>query len=183
MKPATQKTDDIGLEKNFLTHQYNSVRAEILKRIELRQRVQIFVYIFAGTVFSIGTYEKIEPSILLIYPVIALFLAISWSNHDTRIGELHYFVRTKIESHFQHQGWDTYFFEELVQPKSRGLLYSTNELSVLGAILITQLLAIGLVLFDLTINLTNILLLAVAVTSIILTFVVLRKRRKNIKPD
>lgn len=72
-----------GREENFLLAQYNSLREEVLKRIELQHQLILGTLVALGTMLTVSTQPG-SLSILLVYPVLAMFLTLAWSQNDTR---------------------------------------------------------------------------------------------------
>jgi hypothetical protein len=68
-------------ENAFLLAQYTSLREEVLKRIELQHQIVLGALVAVGTILTVGATES---SILLVYPFLALFLALAWSQNDHR---------------------------------------------------------------------------------------------------
>jgi len=75
--------------------EYNSLRAEILKRIELRQQLISITLTLAGVFLGIGLGTE---SVALIYPPLAMFLAFGWAQNDFRIRNLAEYIRKNLES-------------------------------------------------------------------------------------
>jgi ABC-type polysaccharide/polyol phosphate export permease len=63
------KIDDFKME-------YETLRDEIIKRVELRQQLLSITLGFAGAFLGVAVSFPTTPSVALIYPPIALFLAI-----------------------------------------------------------------------------------------------------------
>ena len=62
--------------------EYNTLRGEIQKRIELRHQIVSATLAIAGAFIGVGVTNGI---LALIYPPIAIFLAIGWAQNDVRI--------------------------------------------------------------------------------------------------
>ena len=88
--PAKTKTPQPGFDL-----EYNSLRAEILKRIELRQQLISITLTLAGVFLGIGLGKE---SVALIYPPLAMFLAFGWAQNDFRIRNLADYIRKNLES-------------------------------------------------------------------------------------
>ena len=70
--------------------EYNSLRGEILKRIELRQQIISITLTLAGIFLSFGLSTD---TVALIYPPLAAFLSIAWAQNDFRIRDLATYIR------------------------------------------------------------------------------------------
>lgn len=81
----------------FLIAEYSAMRDEILKRIELRSQVTSLTLIIFGTLLSFGLQARSSPAILL-YPIIATFLAANWAHNGVSIKAIAIYIRDHIES-------------------------------------------------------------------------------------
>jgi hypothetical protein len=92
--PATEKTNASKAaslavpqfsdrEDAFLMTQYISLREEILKRIEIQHQLILGTLVAVGTILTVGTQGG-SLSILLVYPFLAMFLTLAWSQNDHR---------------------------------------------------------------------------------------------------
>jgi hypothetical protein len=183
--------NDPFVDPALLAAQYSAMRAEMIKRLEIRSQLVALTLVVAGTFLSVGAQSAIPESVLLVYPLIAMFLAASWKQNDVRTGQMVRFIRDKIEKHIgaspTELGWENY--RRATHPPSR-----LTPFSVSGVFLATQGLAIALSavrfvplalsliqsasLSNTTAELViDAVLLAVAVASMIATIFILRRRR------
>jgi hypothetical protein len=88
--PAGRKATKLGFEL-----EYNSLRGEILKRIELRQQLISITLTLAGVFLGIGLGTE---SVALIYPPLAMFLAFGWAQNDFRIRNSAEYIREHLEN-------------------------------------------------------------------------------------
>ena len=88
--PAGRKTTKPGFEL-----EYNSLRSEIIKRIELRQQLISITLTLAGVFLGIGLGTE---SVALIYPPLAMFLAFGWAQNDFRIRNSAQYIREHLEN-------------------------------------------------------------------------------------
>lgn len=171
----------------LLAAQYSAMRAEMIKRLEIRSQLVALTLLVAGTFLSVGVQANVPESALLVYPLIAMFLAASWKQSDVRTGQMVHFIRDNIEQHIgpapAELGWEHY----------RAKVYPASKLtpfSVSGVFVVTQLLAMALAAVRFaplvqSVRLSSIspelvvdgVLLAVGVASVIATFFILRRRR------
>jgi hypothetical protein len=140
MPAITQNSPDelIEIKNHSKELEYNAIRAEILKRIELRQQIMAVTLTFAGVFLGFGLENE---TVALIYPPIAMFLAFAWAQNDFRIRDQAQYIREQIEPHLPGMGYETY-----VQQKRMGAggmrSWRFVVLSHGGLFLITQILAI-----------------------------------------
>lgn len=128
-------------DTTLLAAQYSSMRAEMIKRQEIRSQLLALTLVVAGTFLSVGLQPNVPESALLVYPPLAMFLAASWKQSDVRTGQMASFIRKNIEPRIgpasAELGWENY----------RAKRFPTRSLtpfSVSGVFLATQGLAIAL---------------------------------------
>ncbi|NWF82187.1 MAG: hypothetical protein HXY37_19385 [Chloroflexi bacterium] len=120
--------------------EYSSLRAEILKRIEMRQQIVSVTLTLAGIFLGVGLATEL---VALIYPPLAMFLAFGWAQNDFRIRDLARYIRERIEGSMPGTGYETYVQEQ--RGKNRGLgSWRFVVLSHGGVFLLTQLMAMGI---------------------------------------
>lgn len=171
----------------LLAAQYSAMRAEMIKRLEIRSQIVALTLVVAGTFLSVGAQTSVPESALLVYPLIAMFLAASWKQNDTRTGQMVRFIRDKIEKHIgpspAQLGWESYRRDS--HPPSK-----LTPFSVSGVFVVTQLLAMALAVVRFVplihgLRLDNLsaelvvdgVLLVVGASSVVATFFILRRRR------
>lgn len=171
----------------LLSAQYSAMRAEMIKRLEIRSQIVALTLVVAGTFLSVGAQAAVPESALLVYPLIAMFLAASWKQNDTRTGQMVRFIRDHIEKHIgaapAELGWENYRY--LSHPASK-----LTPFSVSGVFVVTQLLAMALAGVRFVPQIQNGrlntisaelavdgVLLGVGLASVIATFFILRRRR------
>jgi hypothetical protein len=105
---ASTHKDNTDRGTLFFVEQFNSLRDEIGRRIDIRQQIMALNLIIAGTLFTLGVQPGIPETILLFYPLLAMFLAALWAHNDLRIGQINYYIRTVIEQnvHSIEPGWE-----------------------------------------------------------------------------
>jgi 8-oxo-dGTP diphosphatase len=170
--------------------EYSCLREEILKRMDIRNHLLTFTLIVSGAILTYGTTENASFIVLLIYPILALFLALGWMHSDLRAGELGRYIKDNIEGKLKNIGWEHYLGEIKSQQK-RTLLKKATEISASGVFLITEILSIFLALskmsdpssMTISSNKTVIplilILLVLDLAAIVLTIILLRQRRKK----
>jgi len=139
--------------------EYVALRNEILKRIELRQLFISITLGFAGAFLGAAIAHPTAPSISLIYPPIAFFLAVGWIQNDYQIRILAAYIREQIENRMPGMAYETCIQKRRLDSKaswSNGRWYKrwwhSLRVSHIGLILFTQLMAliIGLFIFNYT---------------------------------
>jgi len=141
---ADQMSD--GLRTEYLA-EYSALRDEITKRIDMRNRLLTFTLVLAGVFLSAGVeIAQMDPTVLLVYPILATFLAAAWTHSDVRIGQLGEYIKEKHEKKLKGlKGWETHVFEvysglenwlvkNLVVIYASGIFLSTQILVILVAV-------------------------------------------------
>lgn len=126
--------------KAGLLEEYSALRDEINQRIGSRDQLVTFSMVTAGTVLGLAVQAKVEPALLLAYPVWATLLAVAWAHHDIRIGQLGEYIRQEIESQLD-MGWQEYIRNEYAKKENR-FVKRLTEFSAAGIFLTTELLAV-----------------------------------------
>ena len=89
---------------NGLLAEYNALRAEILKRIELRNSILFGTLTFAGVLLGFGLST---PTLALIYVIISAFLYAAWIHSDVVISDLGRYIRDNLENNQTGLSWET----------------------------------------------------------------------------
>ena len=130
-----KKTDLHGVDL-----EYNSLRGEILKRIELRQQIISITLTLAGIFLSFGLSTD---TVALIYPPLAAFLSIAWAQNDFRIRDLATYIRENLETAPIGLGYETYVQRVRSNNKKLGA-WRFVVISHTGIFIFTQLMAVGI---------------------------------------
>lgn len=127
--------------------QFNALRQEIIKRIELRHQIAAITLTIAGVVMSFGVTTGM---IALVYPPLAAFLAAGWIHNNLRIRQLGVYVRDRIEPSVPGLNWEMHRRE--MDSETRIGALPLNVLSAGGLFLFTQLMTVvlGIVKFEWT---------------------------------
>ena len=176
-------TKDKSLDTKLLLAEYDALRNEILKRMEIGNQLTTFTILVFGTILGIG-YQNKFTSLILLYPIIALFLTISHVHSEYHVRQIALYIKEHIESVVGEVniGWETFLAANR---------YSRYYLGVGGIVVTTELLAIvvgiSLVPFNTTFlamlvgqsienpNFTINVLLGIAIVSFLLTLIMLRQ--------
>jgi hypothetical protein len=143
----------------LLLAEYNALREEILKRMELQHQVMFLALLVFGTILGAGIQFR-SPSIILLYPIIAVFLAANWTYNHRRIRELGAYIRVRIEARVgqTHIGWESYL-NEISRPR----IFSQNFTATSGVFMGTSVFAIVVAIPIAKFDITEILLLIIAI--------------------
>lgn len=136
MPPRQNKTTDL----HGVDLEYNSLRGEILKRIELRQQIISITLTLAGIFLSFGLSTD---TVALIYPPLAAFLSIAWAQNDFRIRDLATYIRENLETAPIGLGYETYVQRVRSNNKKLGA-WRFVVISHTGIFIFTQLMAVGI---------------------------------------
>src|SRR5690348_1002208 len=143
----------------LLLAEYNALREEILKRMELQHQVMFLALPVFGTILGVGIQFRAS-SIVLLYPIIAVFLAATWAWNHRRVRELGAYIRVRIEARVgqTHMGWESYI-SQISHPRlgslnfiaSRGIFLETSVIAIVVAIPIANFDTIEILLFILAV--------------------------------
>lgn len=133
---ANPPSGEIG-SATFAISEFAALNSEIVKRLEIQYQFMALTLIVAGTFLSLGAQTNNNPVVLLVYPIIALFLAIGWQQNAIVIRQLGLYIRDRSESRVAGGGWESY-------RKSMSLIHQRNltTLFTRGTFVGTQLIAI-----------------------------------------
>lgn len=102
--PSTNK--QINACDEFALAEYNNLRMEILKWLELQSRLLGMIVFSFGAIVSVG-FQTGNPAIIAVHPVLALILGICWLNHNYAIVRAADYIRSRLEVRF-YEGWEHY---------------------------------------------------------------------------
>jgi hypothetical protein len=90
--------------RTFLQTEYTVLRGELIKRVELNQRLLEITLASAAAILTLNsTQESGFARVLLAYPILVMFLAFAWLHNDLRLRRLASYVKMQIEPAFQRQ--------------------------------------------------------------------------------
>lgn len=161
--------------------EYTTLRSEILKRIEMRQQIISVTLTLAGIFLSVGLSVE---SVVLIYPILAAFLAFGWAQNDFRIRDTAAYARENIEPVVPGLSYEQWVQKRRSENEGFGA-WRFVVLSHGGVFIITQLLAIGIEITKLTPSTLEWFLFSFDVIAIVIVIVILlqtgRKSKKQSK--
>jgi hypothetical protein len=117
--------------------EYASLRDEVLRRIDARQQTLSVSMTLAGAFVGLGWGAG--STVLLMYPLIALFLGISWAQNEVFIKQINAYIRDNLEN---GGGYQTYSREAKSEIRIWG--WPIEVIAIGGVFLLTQIMAIGL---------------------------------------
>lgn len=120
--------------------EYASLREEMLKRIESRQQTISVALTLAGAFLGFGWGAGTV--VILLYPLIALLLAVGWAQNEVFIKQLSSYIRDRLESQRSGLGWETYSQQRSAEIRFWG--WPIEVLAIGGIFVLSQIMAIGL---------------------------------------
>jgi hypothetical protein len=153
--------------------EYAALKSESVQRIGLRQQLISITLTITGVMLGFGVNNGL---IALIYPPLALFLVITWVQNDARIRDVAKYIREKIEPNFPGLHWETYVQKE--RELSKNTKRQRTIFSHGGIFVFTQLIAILVGCFKITLSPMAIALLIIDIISVIFVLVTLRSARR-----
>src|SRR5260221_697441 len=168
---------DAGVNISLLTAEYNVLRAETLKRIEIRHQLTSLALVAPGTILAVGLQSK-NAFLLLSYPILACFLWAVWIANARGIHEIGKYLR-KIETKVGENniGWE--HFSSLKSKPFRFIGYMGSGAILIFTDLLTLLAGITIGKFDISEK----ILLICSILSMVLSitmFVILEVKRLDL---
>ena len=120
--------------------EYSSLRAEVLRRIDSRQQTLSVALTLAGAFLGLGW--NAGAVVLLLYPLIALLLAVGWAQNEVFITQINAYIRDYLEGSESGLGWQTFSSQRGSEIRIMG--WPIEVLSIGGIFILTQIMAIGL---------------------------------------
>ncbi|MFF0372948.1 hypothetical protein [Actinoplanes missouriensis] len=127
--------DKAPLAESFAIAEYESLRTEILKLIEMQGQLIALTVVAFGTVLSVGFQAK-NPAIVLVHPILALILGVSWMNHAHSVCRCAAYIREKEEivGDKRRFGWET-FVQANPFPKYRIGFWGVRAIFAISALI------------------------------------------------
>ncbi len=131
--------------------EYTTLRQEIIKRIDIQHQLLSLTLLAAGAFLGLGVQSALfAPGVaLLLYPILALFLAVAWAHNGARVITIAGYLGA-LEAKSQGElGWETFIRHRTGEP-------ARSILAARGIFVTTQLLALALAFVrDDTVSLAN----------------------------
>jgi hypothetical protein len=170
-KPQLSQTGDPAL----IAAEYKALRDEMLKRVEFRYQLLNLTLISAGTLLAAGVHADVSAAVLLVYPILAAFLAAGWVHNANTIVPLARYIREELEAKHSGLGWENYLkthADRRFLYEGLGLIYAS------GIFLSTQLITLVLGILKSTATSTDLVLLAGDLIAILFTVAILLLSRR-----
>lgn len=151
--------------------EYKALREEIVKRIELEHAVLNLTLVATGALFSVGLQAAVPTSVLLIYPMLALFLAAEWMHHHVRDRQMGAYI-AELENEIPELKWEHWRYRAVTES---GSLRFVGVFSAAGVFISTQLVGIALAVVKANFTYVEWLLLILDVISVIIATAMLRR--------
>ncbi|WP_414586875.1 hypothetical protein [Scytonema sp. PCC 10023] len=160
-------------DKIIMLEEYQALRNEILKRIEFRYQLINIILVVSGTFLSVGVQPNVSVSVLLVYPILALFLTSGWVYNGIILKRIGTYIRENIETNIPELRWESYLKERTIRLNSSSPFSLLGTLSTSGLVLTTQVLAIVIALLKFKFIITDIVFLICSIVAIILTLIII----------
>ena len=165
-------------EFDFLLVEYKALRDEILRRIVLKHQLFALALIGIGSFLPFSIQITGIPSIVLTYPILAMFIATAWYHNEVRIRQTARYVKAIEAKFFKGKiGWEHIRQSEIEGENKFG---SHSMWAARGIFIGTQVIALILGWIKTSYPTEDIVLLAIDVVAIIITGFLLRKYELNI---
>jgi hypothetical protein len=169
---SSSMVTESSIENANILAEYQTLRDDILKRIEFRYQLINLLLIIAGTFYTLGLQPNIPSSVLLIYPILALFLTAGWAHNGVVMVKIGDYLRKELEVNTVGLKWHTHITTSYPQFSSFSFL---GTISTSGLVLTTQSLAIVLALIGFTAAQVEVVLLGCSLVAFVATILLLRQ--------
>jgi hypothetical protein len=125
--------------------EYNALREEILKIEDAQHQIISLAFIAPGTILAIG-FQTRNASIMLVYPILALFLSAVWLSNSHGMSKIGAYIKSRIESKVgvDNIGWE-HFNAGTIEPFRligflgfRAIFIVTELITILAGISLTK---------------------------------------------
>lgn len=115
---------------------YDNLRSEINKHIELQQQLASITVTFSTAIFAAALAYHSRPSIALLYPPAALFLAMGWNQRNYVIRDIANFILNNLEKSFPEDAkWETYLSNKKGIAGLNAIIFSNGSLFLVSQIM------------------------------------------------
>ena len=170
--PSSSIVTTSSIENANILAEYQTLRDDILKRIEFRYQLINLLLVVAGAFFTLGLQPNIPSSVLLIYPILALFLTAGWAHNGVVMVKIGDYLREELEVKTVGLKWHTRIATSYPQFSGFSFL---GTISTSGLVLTTQVLALVLALIRFGATLIETVLLVCSLVAVVATMVLLRQ--------
>jgi 8-oxo-dGTP diphosphatase len=123
--------------------EYETLRQEVLQRINGRNQSLNLAITATGIFVAAVAGQFFPPVALLLYPLVAVWIAVSWTQHDIRVGQIGKRIRDGIEQQLGGVKWENWLSAQFAR-ESRFIYRRSTELTAVGVLVGTQILTIAL---------------------------------------
>ena len=155
--------------------EYISLREEALKRVESRQQTISIALTLAGAFLGLGW--NAGAVVILIYPLIALLLAVGWAQNEVFIKQINAYIRDHLEGQVGGMGWQRYSQERMSELRVFG--WPLEVMAIGGIFILSQIMAVALGGFRFGNSPVEWLLMALDVVAIVLLLALLEYVRRR----
>lgn len=160
---------------DLLEAEYTSLRAEIIKRIEIQHQLLTIALIAPGTILAIG-FQTTNASLMLLYPVLGLFLSAVWLANSFAIHDIAAFLISEIQPRVREGRSIWEHFRASTDTRHLGLLHFWGARGLfIGTELLALFAGITLAKFDTA----QLLFLIIGSISSLLTIITLLLRQRK----
>lgn len=174
MENSTLLPNDV--KNQFVIAEYNALRAEIIKRSEIRYQIISLTLIIAGTILTIGLPSTAPSYVLFVFPIIGCFLTGIWAHNVAVPRRISTYIKENIERQFKETGWET-----VIQEDWYSFSMLTSIISSSGIFLGLEFITLILGLLKSTFTPTDIVLIVFDCIAFLLTLLVVRSAGKKPK--
>jgi 8-oxo-dGTP diphosphatase len=126
-----------------LLKEYDALRSEVLQRMNLRYQSLTLAISATGIFIAAVAGQFVPPVTLLLYPLLAVCIAVAWAQNDIRVGQMGQRIRDDIEQQLGGIKWENWLSAQFARTPVFLYRHST-ELTAIGILVGTEILAIVL---------------------------------------
>lgn len=125
----------------FSIAEYSALRDEILKRTEVQHQILLLTITALGAFLS--NSSKAAITAILVFPILALFLAAAWAHSDIRIRQIGAYIRSQ-ESQLSGigRGWENYLHSTTPTARLGSLAFFASRGIFVGAQILSMCIAL-----------------------------------------
>lgn len=126
------------MDTDLVQSMYEQLHSEITARLDLRQSIVTFTLLVAASLFGLGLQSWASALTVLCYPILALFLALIWGQHDLKIAQIAAYLR-QLEDDLLggYPGWERWRRQHFqakryhIEVPARGVFLASELLAML----------------------------------------------------
>jgi hypothetical protein len=122
--------------------EFSCLRDEYLRRMEMKQKIVELTITIAAAIFGIALTKEASPSLSLIYPPIATFLALGWILQNDVLIMIAKYIREKLEPKDGSLGWEKQRLQERKEIINSGRRWRYAAVSHIGVFIFSEIMAI-----------------------------------------